>query len=367
MVVAGYPPSLLNFRKHLLVALREKSLVMAVAPNISADIEVGLRALGVIPIDIPMDRSSLNPIGDLKTFFALRRIFLKLRPNVVIPYTAKAVVWSVLAARSAGVKRVVPMVTGLGYAFTAGGGFRRAFSRRVASILYRLALGRSDFVLFQNPDDMMLFRRLELLPTGIPSAVVNGSGVDILSFTPASLPESPSFLMIARLLGDKGVREFGEAARSIIKRHPSAAIRLVGYMDQSPDSITQAELDEIVASGVEFVGRLEDVRPAIAQASVYVLPSYREGTPRSTLEAMAMGRAVITTDAPGCRETVIEGVNGYLVPPRDAVALAAAMEKFIAEPGLAARMGAESRRIAEEKYDVRLVNAEIMRHAGLLP
>ena len=171
--------------------------------------------------------------------------------------------------------------------------------------------------------------------------------------------------MIARLLGDKGIREFGAAARSLKARYPDTPIRLVGYLDQSPDSIRQAELDEIVASGVEFIGRLGDVRPAIAESSVYVLPSYREGTPRSTLEAMAMGRAVVTTDAPGCRETVVEGVNGFLVPPRDAVALAAAMEKFILDPGLAARMGAESRRIAEEKYDVNLVNAEIMRHAGL--
>lgn len=314
-----------------------------------------------------MSRSSFNPFNDVMTFFRLRAIFTDVKPDVVLPYTVKPVVWGVLAARASSVTRVVPMITGLGYAFTGGRKPKRLVAKVVSTILYRVALARADLVLFQNPDDMALFRKLRLLPKRVPSAIINGSGIDTLRFEMSPVPERLAFLMISRLLGDKGVREFGAAARIVKARHPEAIIRLVGYMDQSPDSITQAELDAIVASGVEFVGRLEDVRPAIAQASVYVLPSYREGTPRSTLEAMAMGRAVITTDAPGCRETVIEGVNGYLVPPRDAVALAAAMEKFIAEPGLAARMGAQSRRIAEEKYDVRLVNAEIMRHAGLLP
>lgn len=309
----------------------------------------------------------MNLFREAASFRSLRALCRELRPDVIIPYTIKPVVWGTLAARAAGVKRVVPMITGVGYAFTGGREPKRLLARAVSTLLYRLALGRADIVLFQNPDDMALFRKLRLQPKHVPSAVINGSGIDTAEFTPASLPGKLSFLMIARLLGDKGIREFGEAARILKSKHPEAAIRLVGYVDQSPDSITQAELDEIIASGVEFVGRLEDVRPAIAQASVYVLPSYREGTPRSTLEAMAMGRAVITTDAPGCRETVVEGVNGFLVPPRDAVALAKAMEKFIADPGLASRMGSESRRIAEEKYDVRLVNAEIMRHAGILP
>jgi glycosyltransferase involved in cell wall biosynthesis len=220
-------------------------------------------------------------------------------------------------------------------------------------------------VIFLNPDDERKFASLKIIGSSTNSVVVNGEGLSLEYYCRTSLPETTSFLMIARLLGDKGIREFGAAAKLLKARYPDTPIRLVGYLDQSPDSIRQTELDEIVASGVEFVGRLEDVRPAITESSVYVLPSYREGTPRSTLEAMAMGRAVVTTDAPGCRETVVEGVNGFLVPPRDAVALAAAMEKFILDPGLAARMGAESRRIAEEKYDVNLVNAEIMRHAGL--
>lgn len=142
-------------------------------------------------------------------------------------------------------------------------------------------------------------------------------------------------------------------------------IALVGYLDPSPDSLTQAELDDLVSHGIDYKGRMSDVRPAISESSVYVLPSYREGTPRSVLEAMAMGRAIVTTDAPGCRETVEPGRNGLLVPPRDAAGLYEAMLRFVSEPDLAARMGPQSRLIAEAKYDVRKVNAEMLRHAGL--
>ncbi|MFA7488539.1 MAG: glycosyltransferase, partial [Lysobacteraceae bacterium] len=180
-------------------------------------------------------------------------------------------------------------------------------------------------------------------------------------------PASPGFLMIARLLGDKGVREYAEAARRIRVDHPQAIFRLVGWIDANPDTISQAELDAWVDAGViEFLGKLPDVRAAIAEAAVYVLPSYyREGTPRTILEAMAMGRAVITTDAPGCRETVVEGENGFLVPPKSVDALVDAMRKFITDPSLAQRMGARSRQIAEDKYDVRKVNAVMLREMGI--
>jgi glycosyltransferase involved in cell wall biosynthesis len=142
-------------------------------------------------------------------------------------------------------------------------------------------------------------------------------------------------------------------------------VRLVGFLDQTPDSISQTELDAIIASGVEFLGKMDDVRPAIAGCSVYVLPSYREGTPRSVLEAMAMGRAIITTDAPGCRETVVDGQNGWLVPVKNSEALEAAMVRFIESPEMVEDMGRRSRQIAVEKYDVNAVNADIIGHVGL--
>jgi glycosyltransferase involved in cell wall biosynthesis len=238
-------------------------------------------------------------------------------------------------------------------------------SRAAAMLLYRIALRRSGAVIFLNPDDERLFRSLRLLPAGATSHVLNGEGVDVARFSPVPLPERVSFLMIARLLKDKGIREFAEAAKRIKLSHPGARILLVGDFYASPDSLSREALDELIRCGVDYRGFLTDVRPAIADCSVYVLPSYREGTPVSVLEAMAMGRAIITTDVPGCRETVSDGLNGLVIPARDADALYRAMSRFVEEPELAQSMGRESRKLAEAKYDVRKVNADLLRYAGL--
>lgn len=285
---------------------------------------------------------------------------------MVLAYTIKPVVYGMLAAALAGVPQRYALITGLGYAFIGGGG-RRALLGSIAKGLYAVALRQASKVIFQNPDDRDLFRRTRLVPRMARVHIVNGSGIDTRRFTPAPLPAGQVvFLMIARLLGDKGVREYAEAARELKKRYPNFVARLVGWIDSNPDAIAQAELDGWIADGsVEFLGKLSDVRPAIADCSVYVLPSYREGTPRTVLEAMAMGRAVITTDAPGCRETVIDGDNGFLVEVRSVKALARAMEKVILEPALAAQMGQRSRLLAERKYDVRKVNDDLLEAMGI--
>jgi glycosyltransferase involved in cell wall biosynthesis len=226
-------------------------------------------------------------------------------------------------------------------------------------------------VFFQNPDDLALFQERGILQPHTPVCVVNGSGVDVASFAVRPLPAAAlagavRFLFIGRLLGDKGVREYAQAARLLKRSHPQVQCALVGWIDSNPNAISQAELDGWVADGsIEFLGRLADVRPAIEACSVYVLPSYREGTPRTVLEAMAMGRAVITTDAPGCRETVVDGDNGFLVPVHSVDALAEAMARFITDPTLAARMGQRGRQLAEEKYDVHKVNAVMLKEMGL--
>lgn len=195
---------------------------------------------------------------------------------------------------------------------------------------------------------------------------MNGSGVDVADYALAPLPQNPSFLLIARLLGDKGVREYAQAARKVKAQYPDSIFRLVGWIDDNPDAIGQLELDEWVSSGtVEFLGKLADVRPAIADCNVYVLPSYREGTPRTVLEAMAMGRPVITTDAPGCRETVTDGDNGFLVSVMAVDELAAAMVRFIESPELVASMGERSRLVAEQKYDVHRVNEFMLGEMGI--
>ncbi|NMG16643.1 glycosyltransferase family 4 protein [Aromatoleum bremense] len=371
LLIAGFPDSLLHFRGPLLDALQARGLqVHVAAPDLASgsSLRQNLECRGLVVHDIPLRRAGMNPFADLTTLAHLWRLMRRIRPDHVLGYTIKPVIYGSLAAWLAGVPRRFALVTGLGYAFQGqdDGGDRRGRLRTLVQGLYGLALGRTHKVFFQNPDDEALFRTRGILAPRAPSCVVNGSGVDVAQYGRAPLPHTPRFLLIARLLGDKGVREYVEAARRVRARHPEAMFSLVGWIDENPDAIAQQELDQWVGEGtVGFLGRLGDVRPAIADCSVYVLPSYREGTPRTVLEAMAMGRPIITTDAPGCRETVVDGDNGFLVPVKAVEELAAAMLRFIEDPVLVARMGARSRRIAEEKYDVHRVNAVMLAEMGI--
>lgn len=367
LVLGSYAPSLINFRGPLIAAMTGRGhRVFAAAPAIDPATAAAIRRLSAEPVSVQLSNASLNPASMLASYRELRRLIGELRPDLVFSYTIKPVILGALAARSRGVPTVVSLITGVGYAFTGdGGSIGRRIARRAAALLYRAALARSDLVLFQNNDDRQLFRKLGMLAETTRSEVVSGSGVDLARFAPAPLPEQPSFLMIARLLWDKGIREFGAAVRRLRLEHPDVPVALAGYLDPSPDSLTQAELDQLVAEGLQFHGKLEDVRPALAACSVYVLPSYREGTPRSVLEAMAMGRPVITTDTVGCRETVVDGVNGFLVPVRDADALYTAMKRFIDDPSLVAPMGAASLAMVRQRFDADRVSADILRHVGL--
>jgi glycosyltransferase involved in cell wall biosynthesis len=366
LILGSFAPSLVNFRGPLIQTLIARGhRVIAAAPSISPAIADQLRQMGAEVRELTLSKDNLSPIAMVRSYRQLRQLIRACRPDTIISYTIKPVILGALAGRKEKVPTIVSLITGAGYAFTDGRETRRLVSRVAASLLYRVALRLSDTVIFQNPDDEKLFRRLRLMSPGQRSFWVNGSGIDLDRFSPMALPAMPSFLMIARLLKDKGIREFATAARRLKAKHPDVPVILVGYLDTSPDSFTIQELDELVQHGIEYRGRLDDVRPAIADCSIYVLPSYREGTPRTVLEAMAMGRPVITSDAPGCRETVRHGVNGFLVPPRDADALYKAMLRFIRDPGLIGQMGTQSRRIAEEKYDVHRVNADILTYAGL--
>ena len=366
VVLGSYAISLINFRGPLIAELVARGhRVFALAPDIDEGVAAQVRALGAEPVPIRLGRTSLNPFGAVATLRDLVRTLREIGPDLVFAYTIKPIVLGAAAARAAGVPRFVCLVTGLGYAFTGGFEPKRLLSRTVGKRMYRRAFGSAFLAVFQNPDDLAEFRRLRLLPPSLPTLLINGSGVDTERFARAPLPAGTSFLMIARLLKDKGLREFGRAAARLKAERPDVRISLVGFFDISPDGIGRAELDRMIAAGVEYLGPQSDVRPALREHSVYVLPSYREGTPRSVLEAMATGRPVITTDVPGCRETVTDGVNGLLVPAKDADSLYRAMRRFVDEPELIARMAAESRRIAEAKFDVRKVNAKLLEAAGL--
>lgn len=370
VIHAGLARSLVNFRGPLVESLCSAGLeVHAIAPDFSTDVAAReqLQILGVTTHDVPMQRAGVNPVKDFTTFLAFVRVLREIQPDIVLGYTIKPVIYGTLAARFAKVPKRYALITGLGYAFTGEALGKRKLVQGLARGLYKQALRRTNLVFFQNPDDEALFRRLRLVPRSVRTTVVNGSGIDTASFFVAPLPAgSPRFLLIARLLGDKGVREYVRAAAVIRAQYPDVQCSLVGGLDPNPDSVPQAELDEWITAGdIDYLGQLDDVRPAITDASVYVLPSYREGTPRTVLEAMAMGRAIITTDAPGCRETVVDGDNGFLVPVKSVDALVEAMTRFIEEPELAARMGKRSREIAVEKYDVHKVNAVMLKEMGI--
>ena len=369
LVVASFPDSLIRFRGPLIDSLIKSGMqVHVAAPELfkRGNTASLLLEKGVFVHDIPLERTGVQPLKDLNSLFRLILLMIKIKPNYVFSYTVKPVIYASLAAWCIRVNYRFALITGLGYAFVGQGSGRRMLLRSLIKRLYRLALTRTHRVFFQNLDDEALFREFQLLPETVPSSVVNGSGVDLTEYSVAPLQDKPCFLLIARLLGDKGVREYAQAAQRVKATYPEAVFRLVGWIDDNPDAITQRELDQWVDSGVlEFQGRLDDVRPAIADCSVYVLPSYREGTPRTVLESMAMGRPVITTDAPGCRETVVDGDNGFLVPVKDIQALADAMIKMIDSPGLVAKMGERSRQIAETKYDVHRVNAAMLEGMGI--
>jgi glycosyltransferase involved in cell wall biosynthesis len=371
LVVASLAESLSNFRGKLLQALTQMGAeVHVLAPELSADAatSAAMARMGIKCHDVPLLRTGLNPWQDGRTLLALVGCIRRLRPTHFLAYTIKPVIYGTVAAWLAGVPQRTALITGLGYAFNTEARGLRSLLQGLLRRMYRFALARATRVIFQNPDDRALFIALGLVAEE-KTAVVSGSGVALEDFVQQPLPSSECchFLLIARLLGDKGIHEYIAAARQVRQRCPGAAVfHLVGWIDSNPAAIKQADLERWIAEGlIEFHGKLGDVRPLLGACHVYVLPSYREGTPRTVLEAMATGRAVITTDAPGCRETVTDGDNGYLVPVADANALASAMLHFLDEPALIVTMGQRGREIAVDKYDVHKVNAHMLHYMGV--
>jgi glycosyltransferase involved in cell wall biosynthesis len=354
--------SLVNFRGALIQAMVDAGLrVYALAPDFDDGLKDRLAEFGAIPVDISMDRTGMHPLRDLRDTFRLAKVLRGLRPSATLSYFIKPIIYGSLAARLAGVPRRFGLMAGLGYVFTPREGEApiRSLLRRLVSLMYRAGFGVCERVFFHNADDLAYAESAGMLD-GRKAVVLAGTGVDLTHFAAAPLPAAPlRFLMIARLLTEKGVREYAEAARRIRALHPHVEFHLVGPLDQGPSALSKDEVD--AWNGVVvWHGLAQDVRPHIANCHVFVLPSYREGKPRSSQEALAMARALITTDAPGCRDTVDEGVNGFKVPIADVPALAGAMARFIAEPDLMLMMGRESRRIAEERFDIHSVNADIL-------
>lgn len=358
---------LVNFRGRLIADLHARGVkVFALAPGLDAETRRQIAALGGEPRDIAMARTGNNPLEDARTLLSIHRELRRVRPDAILSYTIKPVIYGTFAAWLAGVPRRFSMVEGLGSVFIEGEAtnWRRRAVRAILFRLYARAFALSEQVVFLNPDDEEFFRSRGV--GRLRSMQLKGIGVDLDEWpTHPPVTEPMTFTYVGRMIADKGVVEFVEAARRVRRRHPRARFVLVGGLDTNPSAIAESRLRQWVAEGVvEWPGHVP-VTPWLAQTSVFVLPSYREGYPRSTQEAMAMARPILTTDVPGCRETVIDGTNGMLVPPRDPVALADAMERFIAQPELIAQMGAQSRRIAEETFDIKVVNARLVAMMGV--
>lgn len=366
-IVVSLDQSLVNFRKPLIESLRQRGhRVTVIAPDITLAVRQVMSDIGVEVIDVPLARRGLSPRSDLVYFWRLSRIFIDIAPDRIVTFTIKPNIWSSFAAARSKV-RSIACVTGLGYMFSGDAAIsvKARAIQRVVRQLYRSATHRNWRVIFQNPDDLADFTAAGCLPDPSKARLVNGSGVDMSYYTVHPLPSKPVFLMISRLLGEKGVREYCEAAVIIKAQRPEIEFLLVGYMEEGLDGINPSELAAWQAGGVDYRGFMDDVRPTFAEASIYVLPSYREGTPRSVLEAMSCARPVITTNVPGCRETVVDGETGRLVPVRDIPALVAAMMELADDADLRQNMGEAGLAYAKDKFDVHRVNEVFISHLEL--
>lgn len=369
LVLSSLAYSLTNFRGTLLTAMVDAGHdVIACAPDENPQVQAWLAEKGIAFRTVRMARAGMNPFADATTLWDMVSLMREERPDVVLAYTQKPIIYGGLAARLVGGIRYFAMCSGLGHAFSDEGGLRSRALKRIVSVLYRAAVAKASGVFVFNRDDNEEMRANGILAPDQSAIQVPGSGIDLSRFPHRPLPPGPpKFLMIARLLRDKGPGEFAAAAAIVRQKFPEAHFLLLGPFDANPSNVSQAELDSWQADGlIEYLGSTADVQPFLADCSVFVLPTYyREGLPRTILEAMATGRAIITTHTPGCRETVTKDTNGILVAPRDVAALAAAMEKLADDGALRERYGAASRRIAENQFDVHGVNAILLGTMGL--
>ena len=355
IIVAPVSKSLINFRGDLIKDMKNKGYnVITASPALSGKYVNIFRQQKIDNIPINFQRNKLNPFYDLVTLIKLFKIFWEQSPDIILSYTIKPVIWGGLAARFFKTN-FYALITGTGFVFY-GVSTKRKLLRSFVVLLFKLSLKKSKAVIFQNIDDLDLFVERGIVPRS-KTHLVNGSGVNIKKFYLANIPKGIiNFLCIARLKGDKGIRQYAAAAKIVKKKFPNIVFNLVGPVETSPDAIS---LDEVNSwsNYISYKGEVEDVRPLIKNAHIYVLPSYHEGLPRSTLEAMSMGRPIITTNASGCKETVKEGVNGFLVPVASIDILAEKMVWFIEHSNQIEPMGIASRRMVEEKFDVCKVNA----------
>lgn len=324
---------------------------------------IDLERMGVTFEDWTVTRTGLNPFREALAILRLRRLLARMQPDLILCFTPKAILLASFAARATPGSHVFSVFTGLGFLFGSGSALMRALTPAL-HFLFQQSLKNNQMVFFQNPDDLTLFVAHRIVPLD-RTCRLYGSGVDTKRFVPGASKngrDETVFLMVARLVTAKGVMDYIEAAKILKRERCLAHFRLLGAFDDHPTAVDRDTIQSEVDSGtIEYCGTTTDVLPYLQDADVFVLPSYREGTPRSSLEAMATAKPIITTDSPGCRETVIHHENGYLVPVCDPVALAGAMRQLVGDRDRIRAMGSRSRQLAEDLFDVDKVNAHLWR------
>ena len=366
-IIVNEVSTLLHFRKDLVLDLvKEGYEVFCLAEGYEPSTKEIIVSWGAKPVEHNLKRSNLNPLADIVEVFKLRKALKEIAPDIVLTCFVKPVIFASLAAKLAGIRKRVGMIEGLGYAFTPSTekkGLKAKIIKFLQIQLYKIALPTLDKVLFLNPDDqrdLLIENNIKVKSTEILGGI--GVNLDYYRYFEPKIKSDVSFIFLGRLLREKGIFEFLEAAKVVKKEKPNTQFLVLGQIDkQNPTAMSEEKLQEYIdANIIEYLGYVKNVPDYIEKVDVFVLPSYREGVPKSTQEAMAMGKVILTTDVPGCRETVVDGVNGFLVPLFSAEKLAEKMLELINKPILVRSMGIESRRIAEEKFDVRKVNKRII-------
>ncbi|MEQ1411242.1 glycosyltransferase family 4 protein [Acinetobacter indicus] len=361
-----------GFRAELIKNLNLKNITVYAFTTDNDALELEkISELGAIPISYQLNRGGLNPLADMLATFKLAQQIKQLKPDLVFSYFSKPVIFGTLAAKIAKVPKIIGMLEGLGYTFTDqpnGLSSKTKLIRAIQVFLYKLALPKLDQLILLNHDDktdLLINNDIEVKETYI----LGGIGLDLsqYKYSPAKKTLPIQFLFIGRLLKEKGIHDFIAAAQIVKQKFPQTTFTVLGGIDEANlGALTQGELTQYIDQNViDYPGYVENIAEWIKQSHVFVLPSYREGVPRSTQEAMAIGRPVITTDVPGCRDTVIDGVNGFLVPKWNPQALAEKMIYFIEHPEQVRMMGDQSHKIAIEKFDAEKVNQRLLEILGI--
>ena len=365
LLIASTPESIIPFRGKLIRGLCDIGVnVHVCAPFTKDDSNIIEELRNIYSVEthtIALSKAGISMLSDFRYLMNLVKLIKLVKPDLMLCYTMKPVIYGSIAGWVKSVPARYSMITGLGFLFIESEGVSKRGVQLIGKLLLSFSLQKNRKLFFQNIDDKNLFLEQKIIKKNKLASVINGSGVDLKYYNLRPLPLQPSFLLIARMIKNKGIREYIEAIRIVKKKYPTVKFSLVGGLEENIDGIDPKDIKSWVLEGlVDYKGALIDVRQEIEKCSIYVLPSYREGTPRSVLEAMSMGRPIITTDVPGCKDTVIHGVTGLLVRSKDSSDLANAMERLIEDGKLRATMGRKSREYAIKKYSDDTVAADII-------